>query len=103
MSRSYKNRKNKSILIIKDENSRFGKRMASRAVRRAEDVGGGCDYRKHSCSWNIFEYRWTEPRYTADEFRRKWHEGVLKPYYYHRRYRTWKDAYRHYIKKRRMK
>lgn len=103
MSRSYKNRKNKSILIIKDESSKFGKRMASKAVRRAKDVMDGCNYRKHYCSWNICEYRLTEPRYTADEFRKKWNKGEMDRRFYNRYYRTWRDAYRDYLKDRRMK
>lgn len=71
MSRSYKHRKS-AVIHIKDQNSKFGKRQASAAVRRAADVPNGRQYRKFYCSWNISDYEWTEKKYTRDEFRRKW-------------------------------
>ena len=45
MSRSYKHRKG-TLVHVKEQNSRFGKRQASAAVRRAVDVPDGRQYRK---------------------------------------------------------
>ncbi len=106
MSRSYKHRKSK-VVHIKEQNSKFGKRQASAAVRRAVDVPNGKQYRKYYCSWNISDYAWIDQKYTRDEFRRKWFDTshcnadrwnhrVFE--YYRRKFRNWKEAYRFYIR-----
>lgn len=104
MSRSYKNRKNKSVMIVKDKSSRFGKRMASKAARRADDVANGRNFRKHYCSWNICEYRFIEPRYTAVKFRKKYYDENDKYFKMYRNdFKTWKEVYRGYLKYGRIK
>lgn len=106
MSRSYKHRKSK-VVHIKEQNSRFGKRQASAAVRRAADVPNGKQYRKYYCSWDISDYAWVEQKYTRDEFQRKWFDTshcnadrwnhrVFE--YYRKKFRNWKEAYRCYIR-----
>lgn len=106
MSRSYKHRKN-AVIHFKERNSRFGKRQASSAVRRAVDVPKGRQYRKFYCSWNICDYEWTEKKYTRDEFRRKWFDTAhynannhgWDPFIgYRKDFRNWKEAYRSYIR-----
>lgn len=106
MSRSYKHRKN-PVVHIKDPNSKFGKRQASAAVRRAVDVPNGKQYRKFYCSWNISDYEWTETKYTRDEFRHRWFDTShfnsdkwgRDPFVDYRRiFHNWKEAYRSYIR-----
>ncbi len=106
MSRSYKHRKS-AVVHVKEQNSKFGKRQASAAVRRAADVPNGRQYRKFYCSWNISDYEWTEKKYTRDEFRRKWFDtshfnpdkwGHDPFVYYRRKFHNWKEAYRFYIR-----
>ena len=55
MSRSYKYRKG-AVIYFKEQNCKFAKKRASRAVRRAVDVPDGKQYRKFYCSWNISDY-----------------------------------------------
>ncbi len=76
MSRSFKHFKNcsKHSVVIKDENSKFGKRNASRVVRHSKDIANGSSYKKRYESWNICDYRWFESNYNAAEFRKKWFE-----------------------------
>ena len=106
MSRSYKHRKSK-VVHFKEQNSKFGKRQAAAAVRRAADVPNGKQYRKYYCSWNISDYAWIVQKYTRDEFRRKWFDtshcnadrwnhNVFEDY--RRKFRNWKEAYRFYIR-----
>lgn len=106
MSRSYKHRKS-PVVHIKEQNSKYGKRQASAAVRRAAEVPNGKQYRKFYCSWNISDYEWTETKYTRDEFRHRWfdtsHFNADKyghdPFvHYRRKFRNWREAYRHYIR-----
>ena len=106
MSRSYKHRKS-AVVHVKEQNSKFGKRQASAAVRRAADVPNGRQYRKFYCSWNISDYEWTEKKYTRDEFRRKWFDtshfnadrwGHDEFEYYRAKFRNWKEAYRFYVR-----
>ncbi|MCR4889044.1 MAG: hypothetical protein K5979_07685 [Ruminococcus sp.] len=106
MSRSYKHRKS-TVVHIKDKNSKFGKRQASAAVRRASDVPNGKQYRKCYCSWNISDYAWIEKKYTRDEFRRKWFDtahynadnwGHDKFADYREAFHNWREAYRHYVR-----
>ncbi len=106
MSRSYKHRKG-SVIHTKEQNDKFHKRQASSAVRRADDVPSGKQYRKFYCSWNISDYQWTDSKYTRDEFRHKWfdtsHHNVDKWghdsfVYYRKRFSNWKEAYRFYIR-----
>lgn len=105
MSRSYKHFRNlpKGRSVIKEENSRFGKKSAVRAVRHAEDVADGGAYKKHYCSWNICDYRWFENDYDAHEFRKKWfaHDKEFDWLRGRLRKKNWKEAYREYIKCRR--
>ena len=61
MSRSY--RKNTWVVDGQGSCKKEAKRRASRAVRRS-DVGNGGEYKKHSCSWNIADYRWLEEKPT---------------------------------------
>ena len=49
MSRSYKHRKS-GVVHFKEQNSKFGKRQAAAAVRRAADVPNDNQYRKYYCS-----------------------------------------------------
>lgn len=99
MSRSYK-----KFTVSKDQNSKFGKRMASRAIRREKSVQSGGDFRKYYCSWNICDYRSPERFYTAEEFRRKWYDKTYRDLDWMRsRFRTCKEAYRHWLRWYRMK
>lgn len=111
MSRSYKHRKS-AVVHIKDKNNKFCKRQAAAAVRRADDVPDGKQYRKYYCSWNISDYSWTEKKYTREEFRRKWFDtahhnadkwGRYEFVYYREKYRTWREAYRAYVRYNRTK
>lgn len=52
MSRSYKRHP-----ITKDKNSKFGKRLAVKAVRKDDGISNGKSYKKKFCSWNICDYR----------------------------------------------
>ena len=105
MSRSYKHRKS-AVIHFKEQNSKFGKKQASSAVRRAVDVPNGKQYKKFYCSYNISDYAWIEPKYTRDEFRRKWFDtahnnsgGTHDLFVYCRKKcQNWKEAYRFYIK-----
>ena len=106
MSRSYKHRKS-AVVHFKEQNSKFGKRQAAAAVRRAADVPNGNQYRKYYCSWNISDYAWIEKKYPRDEFRRKWFDtahynadnwGHDKFVYYRMKFHNWREAYRHYIR-----
>ncbi len=106
MSRSYKHRKS-SVIHFKEQNGKDEKREASAAVRRAADVPNGKQYRKFYESWTISDYAWTKKKYTSEEFRRKWFDADSKDTdkfgnndfdYYRKNYRTWKEAYRSYIK-----
>lgn len=99
MSRSFK-----KFTVCKDQNSKFSKRMASRAVRREKSVPSGGKFRKYYCSWNICDYRSYERFYTAKEFRRKWHDKTYREFDWLRgRFRTCKEAYRHWLKWYRLK
>ena len=106
MSRSYKHRKS-AVVHFKEQNSKFGKRQAAAAVRRAADVPNGSQYKKYYCSWDISDYAWTVRKYTRDEFRRKWFasahsrpdRGTREDFaFYRKRFRNWKEAYRFYIR-----
>ena len=99
MSRSYK-----KFTVCKDQNSRYGKRMARRAVRRNENVPSGGKFKRYYCSWNICDYRSKERFYTSEEFRRNWYDKTNKDFEWLRnRFRTWKEAYRHWLRWYRMK
>lgn len=97
MSRSYKFRKTGKIIFFKESNSKFGKKSASSAVRRAEDVPNGKAYKKFFCSYNICDYRWSEPKYSAYEFRLKW-ERRDNDLICFSDFHNWKEAYRCYFK-----
>lgn len=106
MSRSYKHRKS-AVVHFKEQNSKFGKRQAAAAVRRAADIPNGNQYKKYYCSWNISDYAWIEKKYTRDEFKRKWSDtahynadnwGHDKFVYYRMKFHNWREAYRHYIR-----
>ena len=106
MSRSYKYRKG-AVIHFKEKNSKFAKKQASAAVRRAVDVPDGKQYRKFYCSWNISDYAWIEKKYTRDEFRRNWFDtsqnnvdkwGYDPFVYYRKNFHNWKEAYRYYIR-----
>lgn len=99
MSRSYK-----KFIVCKDENSRFGKRLANRAVRRNKNVPDGAKFKRYFCSWNICDYRSKEKFYTAEQFRRKWFDtSYIEFDWLRRRFHTWKEAYRHWLRWYRMK
>lgn len=99
MSRSYK-----KFTVCKDRNSKFGKSSASRTVRRAENVPSGGRFKRFYCTWNICDYRSKEKFYTAEEFRRKWFDKSNTEFdWMRRRYRVWKEAYRHWLRWYRMK
>lgn len=94
MSRSYK-----KFIVCKDQNSKSGKRMANRAVRRNENVPSGAKFKRYYCSWNICDYRSKERFYTAEEFRRNWYDKTNKDFEWLRnRFRTCKEAYRHWLR-----
>ena len=105
MSKSYKHRKS-AVIHFKEQNSKFGKKQASLAVRRAVDVPNGKQYKKFYCSYNISDYAWIEPKYTRDEFRRKWFDTAHNNsggrhdlfVYCRKKFQNWKEAYRFYIK-----
>lgn len=98
MSRSYRFRKTGKIVFFKESNSKFGKKSASSAVRRAKDVPNGMAYKKFFCSYDICDYRWAEPKYSAYDFRLKLgrYDDELLNYSYD--FRNWKEAYRCYFK-----
>lgn len=99
MSRSYKR-----FIVCKDQNSKFGKRSAVKAVRRKKDVPNGSKFKRYYCSWNICDYRSKERFYTAEEFRRNWYDKTNKDFEWLRnRFRTCKEAYRHWLRWYRMK
>lgn len=99
MSRSYK-----KFIVYKEENSKFCKRMASRAVRRCGVVTKGSGYKKYYCSWDICDWWQKEKFYTAEQFRRKWFDTTDNEFdYERRRFRNWKEAYRHWLKMHRSK
>lgn len=98
MSRSYKK------FIVNKKNSKFGKRMASRAVRRGSAVTKGGGYKKYYCSWNISDWWQEEKFYTAEQFRRKWFDTTDNEFNYERRrFHNWKEAYRHWLSEYRSK
>ena len=79
MSRSYK-----KFIVCKDDNSKFGKRLANKTVRRNENVPDGAN--------------------TAEQFRRRWFDiSYIELNWLHRRFRSWKEAYRHWLRWYRMK
>ncbi len=99
MSRSYK-----KFIVNKEENSRSCKRMANRAVRRGREIPKGNGYKKLYCSWDICDWRQKEKFYTREQFRRKWFDRSDKEFDWERkRFRNWKDAYRHWLRWLRMK
>ncbi|MDE5570181.1 MAG: hypothetical protein K2J47_01355 [Ruminococcus sp.] len=98
MSRSYKFRKTGKIVFFKESNSKFGKKSASSAVRRAEDVPNGKAYKKFFCSYDICDYRWSEPKYNAYEFRLKWESRDDNLFTCFSYCHNWKKAYRKYLK-----
>ena len=99
MSRSFK-----KFIVCKDTNSKFFKRMAVKAVRHNKDVPNGSKFKRYYCSWNICDYRCKENYYTAEQFRRKWFDKSDSEFYWMRkRFRTWKEAYRHWLRWYRMK
>ena len=57
MSRSYKRYPGYS------DSNPFMKRYANRRLRRLPvdvEIAGGCSYRKHTCSYDICDWRWFE-------------------------------------------
>lgn len=90
MSQSYK-----KYCVCKDKNSQYGKRQASKAVRRSKDVPNGSMYKKFFCSWNICDYRCYEQKLSKKEFIENWNNSKDTDFILYRRgYNTWKEAYR---------
>ena len=58
MSRSYKKP------YIKQDGTKWAKRLANKRVRHTEDVGNYGSYKKVFCSYDISDYRfyWDDPR-----------------------------------------
>lgn len=56
MSRSYR----KPWITNQGRSKWKAKRAASQAVRKVslEELGSGCNYKKHYCSWDITDYRY---------------------------------------------
>lgn len=99
MSRSYK-----KFIVSKDTNNKFSKRMANRTVRRNNDVPDGGKFKRYYCSWNICDHRSKEIFYSAEQFRRKWFDKSYTEFEWMRkRYSSWKEAYRHWLRWYRMK
>lgn len=99
MSRSYK-----KFIVNKESNSKFCKRMASKAVRRNGELIRGGGFKKFYSSWNICDWRIKEKFYMAVQFRRKWFDRSDSELDWHRRrFRSWKEAYRHWLRCYRMK
>lgn len=99
MSRSYK-----KFIVCKDDNSKFGKRLANKTVRRNKNVPDGAKFKRYFCSWNICDYRSKEKFYTAEQFRRRWFDiSYTELDWLRRRFRSWKEAYRHRLRWYRMK
>lgn len=94
MSRSYKRN-----FLTKDNNSGYGKRRAVRSVRKSSDIANGGAYKKRYCSWNICDYRIWEYS-SLEAFRKDWEN---KTSFIRRRFPTWKEAYRGWLKWFRMK
>lgn len=95
-------RSRKRSFYCKDQNSKYGKRTASRAVRKMAGVPlKGNKYKRLYCSWNICDYRTRAKIYTAKEFRRMWNDPCCKNedfIRYRKKYRNWKEAYRNQMK-----
>lgn len=99
MSRSYK-----KFTVFKESNSKFCKRMSNRAVRRSRGITKGNGFKKYYSSWDICDWRQIEKFYTAEQFRRKWFDKSDSEFdWERRRFRSWKDAYRHWLRWLRMK
>lgn len=47
----------KHPMFVDRSSKKLGKRLASRAVRRAKDVPNGKGYRKYFESWNICDFK----------------------------------------------
>lgn len=69
MSRSYRAPVYTEGYGNKDKKKR--KRKASRAVRAEENVGNGNEYKKHSCSWDICDFKFHTSDKTDWKVRRK--------------------------------
>lgn len=100
MSRSYK-----KFTVNKDANNKFCKRQASKKVRRIRDMPNGKRFKRYYCSWDISDWRFVDSNpLTAERFRRKWMDENDKELAWARnRFRTWKEAYRYWLRGHRMK
>lgn len=97
-------RSNKKFIVNKESNSKFCKRMANRAVRRSGGITKGNGFKKYYSSWDICDWWQKERFYTAEQFRRKWFDKSDSEFdWERRRFRSWKDAYRHWLRWLRMK
>ena len=94
MSRSYK-----KSPINKDRNNKWGKRLASRAVRRAADVPNENRFKKLYCSWDISDWSFRGQSYTVEQFRKAWFDLNNSEFDKMRRsFNNWKDAYRFWLR-----
>lgn len=94
----------KKFIVCKDDNSKFGKCLANKTVRRNKNVPDGAKFKRYFCSWNICDYRSKEKFYTAEQFRRRWFDiSYTELDWLRRRFRSWKEAYRHWLRWYRMK
>ncbi|MBQ5333149.1 MAG: hypothetical protein J6K92_07820 [Oscillospiraceae bacterium] len=97
VSRSYKR-----TPICKETNSRFGKRNASKAVRRKGSDANGCYYKKifsgrdYICEYHVHEKSF---RQSLEQWREAWEKsGWLK-----NTFPNWKRAYRAWLTSRKVK
>lgn len=99
MTRSYK-----KFIVCKDTNSKFSKRMASKTVRRNKNVPDGGKFKRYYCSWDICDYRSKAVFYTTEQFRKNWFNKTNSEFdWLRRRFGSWKEAYRHWLRWYRMK
>lgn len=91
MSRSYKR-----YAVTKDKNSKFGKRMSAKAVRRSSEQANGSAYKKRYCSWNICDYRIFEG--TFESCLEKWKKLWKNAHFLQKHFPSWKAAYRYWLK-----
>lgn len=54
-------RSTKRPYIVDSAFKKFGKKMASRKVRRSSDVNNGCHYKRFYEQYDICEYKWYDP------------------------------------------
>ena len=65
MSRSYRNRKNNGIAIVRDgmkssSSAKFWKKLSNKKMRKTIDLINGNMYKKNGYTWYIHDYRFIQ-------------------------------------------